>query len=141
MTLRILFQIDLGKQSFLQSTKGALQRSFLDHKNRRFAMELARGVVQNELEIDSRISGLSEEWTVDRQPVVDRNILRIAAYELIYCPESPTAAIVNEAVLLANKYSTAESGRFVNGVLGALARTVPRGLENPDENPIPDEES
>src|SRR5665213_2173139 len=74
MTLRILFQIDLGKQSFLQSAKGALKRSLLDHKNRRFAMDLACGVVRNEKEIDTRISALSTEWAMDRQPVVDRNI-------------------------------------------------------------------
>jgi len=133
MTLRILFQIDLGKQSFLQSAKGALKRSFLDHKNRRFSMELARGVVQNEAQIDSRISALSTEWAMDRQPVVDRNILRIAAYELIYCPESPVAAIVNEAVELANKYSTAESGKFVNGVLGAIAREAREGSNDGED--------
>jgi len=135
MTLRILFQIDLGKQSFLQSAKGALKRSFLDHKNRRFSMELARGVVQHEKEIDTRIAALSTEWALDRQPVVDRNILRIAAYELIYCPESPVAAIVNEAVELANKYSTAGSGKFVNGVLGTLAREAREGssaVETPE---------
>ena len=127
MTLRILFQIDLGKQSFLQSTKGALKRSPLDHKNRRFAMELARGVVQHMVQIDKRVGALSMEWAMDRQPVVDRNILRIAAYELIYCSDSPVGAIVNEAVELANKYSTAESGKFVNGVLGALAREAREG--------------
>lgn len=135
MTLRILFQIDLGKQSFLQSAKGALKRSLLDHKNRRFAMDLACGVVRNEKEIDTRIAALSTEWAMDRQPVVDRNILRIAAYELIYCPESPVAAIVNEAVELANKYSTAGSGKFVNGVLGTLAR---QAREDSNEVVTPD---
>jgi N utilization substance protein B len=132
MTLRILYQIDLGKQSFLQSAKGALKRSYLDHKNRRFAMELARGVLEHEKELDVKISTLSKEWALDRQPVIDRNILRMGAYELIYAPDSPIAAIVNEAVELANKYSTAESGKYVNGVLGALARNA---RSNPNEVP------
>lgn len=122
MTLRILFQIDLGKQSFLQAVKGALRTSQLDRNNRRFAMELARGVLKNEAAIDAKIAPLSTEWAIDRQPVVDRNILRMAAFELLYATQSPVLTVVNEAVEMAKKYSTAESGRFVNGVLAALLR-------------------
>ncbi len=90
-----------------------------------FVVRLALGTAAKQHEIDARIASLSSEWALDRQPAVDRNILRLAAYEVLYEPEIPTGASINEAVELAKKYSTAESGRFVNGVLGALAGQAP----------------
>lgn len=86
-----------------------------------FARELVNGVIARQVEIDTRISALARGWSVDRQPAVDRNILRLAAFELLFLPTVPPAATINEAVELAKRYSTAESGRFVNGVLGTLA--------------------
>ena len=141
LVLRILFQIDVGKQPVEQVVEGALEQSILEGGYRVFAEEVARGAWEHRLEIDARLKDLTPDWSPERQPAVDRNILRMTTYEILYRKDTPVAAVINEAIELAKKYSTAESGRFVNGVLGALARTVPRGLENPDENPIPDEES
>jgi N utilization substance protein B len=73
---------------------------------------------------DTALACLSGGWKLERQVAVDRNILRVAALELLYIPEVPVSATINEAVELAKKYSTAESGKFVNGVLGALAVKV-----------------
>jgi transcription antitermination protein NusB len=107
-----------------------------------FLHTLVHGVLEKRSEIDQRVAGLSEGWALDRQPAVDRNILRIAAYEVMFLPDVPAGATINEAVELAKKYSTAESGRFVNGVLGALAAavgkeeksaTVPRNPEGDEE--------
>jgi transcription antitermination factor NusB len=86
-----------------------------------FTQMLVHGVREKQEEIDARIAGLSAGWALDRQAAVDRNIMRLAAYEILYLPDIPMGASINEAVELAKKYSTAESGRFVNGVLGALA--------------------
>lgn len=124
--LRMLFQLDLGKQPITEVVEAALAQSHLEGGNRQYAEELVRGSLDNLKEIDARITALTPDWTPERQAAVDRNILRLAAYELLYRPDAPVAAVVNEAVELAKKYSTAESGRFVNGVLGALARQ-PRG--------------
>lgn len=128
LALRMLFQLDLGKQPTDEVVAAALAQSRLEGANRLYAEELVRGALDHLAEIDGRITALTPDWTPDRQAAVDRNLLRLAAYELLYRPDAPVAAVVNEAVELAKKYSTADSGRFVNGVLGALARQ-PRGEE------------
>jgi transcription antitermination protein NusB len=139
LILRILFQIDVGKQPLDEVVEGALAQSILEGGYRDFAEEVARGTWERQIEIDQVLHKLTPDWTVDRQPAVDRNILRMTAYEILYRPETPVAAVINEAVELAKKYSTAESGRFVNGVLGGLARTIPRGLEEvADSSPADD---
>ena len=126
LALRMLFQHDVGKQPLDEVIEAALAQSHLEGKNRAFAEEAVRGAWDHRAAIDARLAALSTDWALDRQAAVDRNILRLGAYELMFMPEAPVAAVVNEAVELAKKYSTAESGRFVNGVLGALARE-PRG--------------
>jgi transcription antitermination protein NusB len=72
--------------------------------------------------IDAAIDELSHEWALERMPAIDRNILRIALAELRRSPDVPTSAAINEAVELAKTYGTEESGKFVNGILGAYAR-------------------
>lgn len=126
LALRMLFQLDLGKQPVDEVIQAALAQSLLEGSNREYAEILVRETLAHLTEIDPQIAALTPDWTADRQAAVDRNILRLASYELLYRPDAPVAAVVNEAVELAKKYSTAESGRFVNGVLGALARQ-PRG--------------
>jgi len=123
----MLFQIDVGKQPPEEVIEAALSQSVLEGPNRQFAEDVVRGVTVNLDSIDCRLAELTTEWSAERQAAVDRNILRLTTFEILYRPETPVAAVINEAVELAKKYSTAESGRFVNGVLGALARTVPRG--------------
>jgi len=107
--------------------EAALAQSQLEGGNRLYAEELVRGTLANMQEIERKIAALTIAWAPDRQAAVDRNILRLAGYELLYRPDAPVAVVVNEAVELAKKYSTAESGGFVNGILGALARQ-PRGV-------------
>jgi N utilization substance protein B len=128
LALRMLFQLDLGHQPVNEVIEAALAQSQLEGANREYAEILVRETLNHLTDIDPRIAALTPDWNSDRQAVVDRNILRLASYELLYRPDAPVAAVVNEAVELAKKYSTAESGRFVNGVLGALAR-LPRGEE------------
>ena len=126
MALRMLFELDLGKQPEDAVIRAGLAQSHLDEKHQALTEELVRGTLAHRDRIDARVAALATDWALDRQAAVDRNILRLASYEMLYRPDSPVAAVVNEAVELAKKYSTAESGRFVNGVLGALARQ-PRG--------------
>ena len=90
---------------------------------------LVQGVAEQQKEIDAAIAALSAGWRMDRQVAVDRNILRLGGYEMLFLEGIPTAASINEAVELAKKYSTTESGRFVNGVLGALAVRVGSKLQ------------
>jgi transcription antitermination protein NusB len=97
-----------------------------------YATELIRGVVERAAEIDALIVAHSKEWALDRMPVVDRQLLRMATFELVARPDVPTAVVLDEAVELAKSYSTENSGRFVNGVLAAIAlnvRAAPESVE------------
>lgn len=89
-----------------------------------YTVELVAGVDRRRGELDGRIGRAAEHWTVERMPLVDRNLLRLAIYELVARPEVPTAVVLDEAIELAKLLSTADSGRFVNGVLGRVAREV-----------------
>ena len=86
-----------------------------------YAGDVVEGVSRHQEEIDGLIAGVARGWTVERMPVVDRNLLRMAVYELAHRPDVPTGAVISEAVELAKEYSTDDSGGFVNGVLSRLA--------------------
>jgi len=89
-----------------------------------FAGDLVAGVGAHLDEIDERIRRFARGWTLERMPVVDRTVLRMAIYELLHRPDVPTAAVISEAVELAKRYSTDDSGRFVNGMLSAISEEV-----------------
>lgn len=89
-----------------------------------FAAELVRGVGEHLSRIDSVLSGRAVGWALERMPAVDRNVLRVAVYEMLECPGVPVAVVISEAVELAKCYSTEESGRWVNGVLAGVAADV-----------------
>jgi N utilization substance protein B len=86
-----------------------------------YACELARGVDAHREEIDALLARYSENWSVDRMPAVDRALLRIGTYELGWEPDVASGVVINEAVELAQQYSTNDSGRFVNGLLSRIA--------------------
>jgi transcription antitermination protein NusB len=85
------------------------------------ARRLAEGAHEHRAELDAAIDAVSDHWRVDRMPVVDRAVIRLALYELRHEPDTPTAVVLSEAVRIAKEFSTEKSGLFVNGVLGALA--------------------
>ena len=87
-----------------------------------YAKEIVTGVVSNHEEIDDLLETYSEGWTIDRMPNVDRAILRVGIWELLYS-DTPNAVVVNEAVDLAKEFSTEESGGFINGLLSRVAGT------------------
>jgi transcription antitermination protein NusB len=105
----LLYAADAGDLTQIESS---------DHEGRGF--RLARDTWAHVGEIDDALDAASTEWRVGRMPAVDRAILRLAVYELRYT-ETPVGVILSEAVDLAKEYSTADSGRFVNGVLAAIA--------------------
>ena len=86
-----------------------------------YARELVRGVQTRQAEIDTLIVHYADRWALERMPIVDRTILRIASFELLWRDDIPVAVAINEAVELAKALSTEDSGRFVNGVLGRIA--------------------
>lgn len=124
--LGVLFQMDLGKLSLaeaLDTVKGP--DWLLDDWT--LVVTLARGTRQNLPQIDTLIARVAEHWTLERMATVDRNILRMAIFELM-SEATPVGVVINEAVEMAKRYSTEESGRFVNGMLGKIVRTGPLPL-------------
>ncbi len=86
-----------------------------------YSAELVTGIQENRTRIDELIATYSQGWDIDRMPPVDRNLIRIGIYELLWSQEVPTAVAINEAVELARTLSTEESASFINGVLGRIA--------------------
>lgn len=91
----------------------------------KFAAELVNGVSAHREDLDKMISESSPEWKISRMPAIDRNLMRIALFEMLHLEDSPTAVAINEAVELAKLYSTQDSSRFVNGVLGRVSAGLP----------------
>jgi N utilization substance protein B len=89
-----------------------------------FAADVVAGVGKHAEEVDAYIRRFARGWALERMPALDRTLLRMGVYELVHRPEVPTGAVLSEAVELASRYSTEESGRFVNGVLAQIAKEV-----------------
>lgn len=107
-----------------------------DPKSREIATSLIQGVMDNRERIDEAISRLAQNWRLDRMAAIDRNVLRVGSYELLFCPDIPVRVAINEAVELAKRYGSAQSGRFVNGILNQLQhdREAPGRTASRDRN-------
>lgn len=121
LALRTLFQVDVGRMPADEAMAVSLS-SGDGGEMLSFARELVERVVEHRAHIDVLIEKYARGWTLDRMANVDRNVVRLAICELLYFPDIPPSVTVDEAVELAKKYSTAESGRFVNGILGNVVR-------------------
>jgi transcription antitermination protein NusB len=121
LAVSILYQADLAGRSALEVLE---ERRSLGVRVPGFTEDLAMGVEERRAEIDRLIGEHAEGWTVPRMAVVDRTILRIATYELLHRDDVPAAVAVDEAVEMAKELSTEDSGRFVNGILGRIAREL-----------------
>lgn len=93
-------------------------------ETRRFTTDLVEGTFRNRKEIDELIERHSLHWKLIRMAVVDRNILRLAVYELLYLHDVPTSVVLNEAIEIAKKFGTEDSGSFINGILDKIAKEV-----------------
>ena len=87
-----------------------------------YAQDLVRGVEQNRIVIDGSLKAAAENWSLGRMPIVDRSILRLAAYEIMFVQDVPTSVAINEAVEIAKNYEPAEVVSFINGILGSFVR-------------------
>jgi N utilization substance protein B len=121
--LQILFQIDFTEKKL---GRRELDEFWSDKKENReireFAEELVKGTLEKLEDIDALIEKLAENWILGRMAAVDRNILRFAAFEILYRKDIPSAVTINEALEIAKKYSSSESAPFLNGVLDRIAK-------------------
>ncbi len=120
--LQALYAVGVGARDPAEAIDEIVGESS-NAEHRAFVRELVLGTIEFTPEADRVIAPLLESWAIERLPVVDRCILRMGTFELCRRPELPPAVVINEAVELAKKFSTEDSGRFVNGVLSAVVRT------------------
>lgn len=99
-----------------------------------FGLRLVEGVLSHRPEIDKAIQDHSQEWSLERMPVVDRNIIRLGIYEMLYEEDIPVSVSINEAVELAKTYGTRDSSKFINGILGRIAQEREAILEESEPN-------
>lgn len=124
--VQLLFQRDFNAEDL-----GAALEEFMLDKNttpkaKDFFEELVRGVEQHQEELDQKIQSYAEHWDIRRMGTVDRNVIRVALFEMIYRSDIPPVVSINEAVDIARELSGDESGRFVNGILDKALRELDR---------------
>jgi N utilization substance protein B len=121
--LQILFQVDFTKKEINNKD---IEEFWSDKKERKnvkeFTEDIVRGTLNRLDEIDAVIEKVAENWLLKRMAAVDRNILRFAAYEILYKKDIPYAVTINEAIEIAKKFSSTESASFINGILDRLAK-------------------
>lgn len=118
--IQFLYQRDQGGSSAPADLKEFYKFRGLSPAAQRFCKELLEGVLQALPQVDELLQQHAKNYELGRLSAVDRNILRLAIYELLYCPKTPAAVAINEAITIAKKYSTQDSGRFVNGILDKI---------------------
>jgi N utilization substance protein B len=125
LAMQMLFQGDLGKQT-PEEVRALFwpSRDDVDAETRGFAEDLYRVASERQTEIDALIETHAQNWRLERMAVVDRNLLRAAVAELLGCPNTPAAIVINESLEIARHYGAPESVQFLNGVLDAIARSV-----------------
>ncbi|WP_028651953.1 transcription antitermination factor NusB [Nocardioides halotolerans] len=122
--LDLLYASELRGESAAEALDRAIEQG--EGPTNDYTSELVRGVVDHQARIDEVLAAYSEGWTLDRMPVVDRNVLRLGIFELLFVDDVPDAVAVSEAMALVRDLSTDESPPFVNGVLGAVVRNKVR---------------
>lgn len=121
--LKILYQIDITKDETELSIQNFWENQETEESIKDFATQLVNGTMENIDKINSIISAHAENWQISRMAVIDRNILRLAAYELLFLTDIPPKVSINEAVELAKKYGDTDSSKFVNGILDKINKT------------------
>ena len=125
--VQLLFELDFNSDGALEKVFAAFwSDKEADTGTRQFAEALVSGVRQNLARIDETIKGVAEHWDIRRMPVLDRNVIRLGVYELLFMLDIPPAVTINEAVDLAKYFSSHESGRFVNGILDRIRKDLKR---------------
>ena len=143
IALQVLYQLEQNPSQPADEVARFIERRLREPNLCAFANALIGGVREHQARIDILIEKVAENWRLDRMAAIDRNILRLGAYELIHCPKVPDKVAINEALELAKRYSTAQSSRFVNGILDRLqaANTALKASEiKTDPKPEPEPE-
>ncbi len=121
LAFQTLFEIDSAGHDLEMTLNHLLAKETLSEENTAFVRELVSGVIQNKEKIDQHIRSLASTWPIQQLPIVDRNILRLAIFELLFDNKVPVKVAINEAVELAKMFGGDNSPKFVNGVLASVS--------------------
>ncbi len=133
--LRVLYEMEVGGASLANALASMSEEADSGDDLVPYAERIAKGVREHRIPIDKALAGYLREYDFSRLAAIDRNILRIGAFELLHVPEIPPAVSINEAIEIAKKFSTAESGKFINGVLGRMLMDSDKANWNPETAP------
>lgn len=147
LAMQALFQMDMGHEDPAKGLGLFCEHFRVPKKAKPFFLKLVEGVREFQHEIDPLIERYSENWKLGRMSRVDRNAMRIAVYELLYCDDIPPKVSINEAIDIGKKFGTEESGAFINGILDSIliclskenrlrSKKVPDEVFTPDQPPL-----
>ena len=122
LSLQMLFQMDMGTVQLKDLEDNFLPGASAPEAAKVMALQMVRHTWDKLSDIDRHLRGLAENWDLSRMAAVDRNILRLATYEILYDPEVPKSVAINEAIEIVKKFSTDDSSKFVNGILDKLEK-------------------
>jgi transcription antitermination factor NusB len=128
--LQILYQIDVRKDPEDKILVDFWKNIETEPEVSDFAAKIVIGTIRNKKKIDEMITKYASNWKLSRMAVIDRNVLRMASYELLFCDDIPPKVSINEAVDLAKKFGDTESGKFVNGILDKINKEEAAGGKN-----------
>ena len=123
-TLRILFRLEFESTQVEKTLNQYWENKKASEEIKEYCNWLVNGIISNQPKIDNIIQQVSEHWRISRMAIVDRNILRMAVFELVYEENIAPAIVINEAIEIAKKYSGDEAATFVNGVLDAIRKSL-----------------
>ncbi len=135
--LQMLYQIDIRHAECLQIIQEFWQHYQPPAEVKTFAQELVQGTTSHLDEIDPVIKRHADNWELHRMAVIDRNILRLGTYELLYTGDVPPKVCINEAIELAKRFGDADSGKFINGILDAIHKVRAKPVETSSGEPTP----
>jgi N utilization substance protein B len=127
LALQFLYQLDLRGAELLGEAREFVRGEERDAETARFALQLVEGTHAAREELDREIQAVAQNWSIGRMAVIDRNVLRLASYELLHCPDVPPKVAINEAIELGKRYSTQNSGAFINGILDKIMNRAKKG--------------
>ena len=119
IALQVLYQVDIsGDTASLENSIEQWAKEFsLSEKSLVFTRELVAGTLRHKETIDQKLMSTAHDWALDRMNTVDRNLMRLALYEMLYCPEIPQRVTLNEAIEIAKRFGGDDSAKFINGIL------------------------
>lgn len=136
LAVQFLFQRDFQSEDLPKELAAFWLEWGITGRTKDFAEALVLGVEEHRQDVDERIRNYAENWDINRMDVVDRNIMRLALYEMFYCREIPPVVSINEAVDIARDFGGEESGRFVNGILDRALRDLSRPAREAASGPL-----